>query len=606
MSKKVKGTKMDLSTFVGDANDKLSLPTAPADPSTRPERRYGDRGDRGNRDGGGFNRDREGGGRGYNRDGGGSGGGGYNRNEGGNNFRDRDGGRFDRNDRNDDRESGGGGWGRNDRRRDPVDESNNDNGDGEAWQKVSSNSGYRSRGGKENFVAEERPDHLKLKLTSTKAPEPTTSNTPSTITTADNTTQSTVKEDKWDKLFKNSTSTSESRPYGNDRGSGGGGFRDRDGGGGGGSFRDRDGGGGGGFRDRDGGGGGGFRDRDGGGRRGGYDDHRGGGYENRGGRYEDRGDSRGGYQRGGGGGGYNRNRGDDEEITDSRFAGKFGGGGSSNYRRGGGESSEVVLPTAPRNALGSGPVNPPKPIIPAGPTPEEVKAAQEAKAKKIAEKEEEERKAKELKLAAQQAKEAEIEKKKNARMISIAAAIDLLATGLKGESLVAHVQALANDSNNNAIVPTGAAILRQILTLHSSENESTAIVDSKWWVKEEYGSVLSHLLVDGGSNSSLKAQIDALCEIQLFCHEKKFPKINVKGKDRKLIEVTFTLLLNNMLIDGEAFLIWAENDNGVEEGKSNALFQTDSFLTELRKLEENNEEYDEDDDEVDAPRTIIK
>jgi len=100
----------------------------------------------------------------------------------------------------------------------------------------------------------------------------------------------------------------ESRPRGEPRGGGGGGYR---GGGGGGGYR---GGGGGGY----GGGGGGYEDRGGGG---GYGGGGGGGY--------DRGGGGGGYDRGGGGGGYDRGHG----------GGGFdrgGGGGGGGYDRGGG------------------------------------------------------------------------------------------------------------------------------------------------------------------------------------------------------------------------------------------------------------------------------
>lgn len=232
---------------------------------------------------------------------------------------------------------------------------------------------------------------------------------------------------------------------------------------------------------------------------------------------------------------------------------------------------------------------------PAGPTPAELRAAAEAeqkaaKAAKKLEREEAERKAKEAKAKAAEEAAAALEKAKTEQAVALAAATDALATGLKGNSLLVHV-------NSVPVKPTGAAILKNLLL------QVESVTASKWWVKEEYGEALQGLLA-----GSIPAQVDALYAVQAYCHAKKFPKVEVKGKQVKVIEVLFNLLLTSNIVEPDAFVAWADDDNAAEVGgRVDAIVQTTSFVQSIRDLDV--QEFDdeaEDDEEIDAPREYVR
>lgn len=234
-------------------------------------------------------------------------------------------------------------------------------------------------------------------------------------------------------------------------------------------------------------------------------------------------------------------------------------------------------------------------VAPAGPTPAELRVIAEAeqkaaKAAKKLEREEADRKAKEAKAAAAAEAAAALEQAKTDQAIALAAATDALATGLKGSALLVHV-------NSVPVKPTGAAILKGVL------GQVESVTASKWWVKEEYGEALQGLLVN-----SAKAQVEALYAVQAYCHEKKFPKVEVKGKPTKVIEVIFAVLMNSNIVDPDSFVAWADDDNaGDVGGRVDAIVQTTSFIQSIRDLDlqEFDDEADNDDD-IDAPREYVK
>lgn len=228
-----------------------------------------------------------------------------------------------------------------------------------------------------------------------------------------------------------------------------------------------------------------------------------------------------------------------------------------------------------------------------GPSPAELKAQAEAeqkaaKAVKRAERELAEQKAREAKEAAAAAAAEALEKEKTAHSIALAAATDALATGLKGEALLTQV-------NSSSPKPTGAAILRALL----SQLEDA--VASKWWAADQYGPALSGLLKD-----DVKAQVAALYAVQEYCHSKKFPKVEVKGKQTKLIEVLLAVMLNNNIVDAEGLLAWADDDNAAEvAGRLDAIVQTSTFVAAVRDAAAAQDEEDEDED-IDAPREFVR
>jgi hypothetical protein len=234
------------------------------------------------------------------------------------------------------------------------------------------------------------------------------------------------------------------------------------------------------------------------------------------------------------------------------------------------------------------------PTAPTGPSPAELKAAAEAeqkaaKAAKRAEREEAERKAKEAKEAAAAEAAAALEKAKNEQAIAIAAAADVMASGLKGTALLAHVKGVE-------VKPTGSAVLKALL------EKLDDVTTTKWWVKDEFGTVLTELLKD-----SVKEQVNALYVVQAYCHSKKFPKVEVKGKPAKLIEVLLAVLLNNGMVDSESVLAWADDDNAAEVGgRLDAIVQTTSFVQAIREALAADEEEGDEIDDIDAPREFVR
>ena len=224
-----------------------------------------------------------------------------------------------------------------------------------------------------------------------------------------------------------------------------------------------------------------------------------------------------------------------------------------------------------------------------GPTPEELAAIEEAKiakAAKAAERAEAERKAKEAKEAAKEAERVAQEEAKAAAVVAAGAAGEAYATGLKGEALVAHLKGMA-------VKPTGAALVAIVM---SKLEEPTSL---KWCAIVEYGAAIKSLVGDNA-----KAQAAALHAIQAHLNSlpTKFPKVELKGKTRAVIEALFQLFYANEVVDTMGFFEWADDDDD-SNGKLTAVVQTTSFMQFLREDEDGDEEGEEgDDEEIDAPR----
>jgi len=273
----------------------------------------------------------------------------------------------------------------------------------------------------------------------------------------------------------------------------------------------------------------------------------------------------GGYGGDRGGGSYRRN---DDIDGDSRFANRFGGGGGG----GGGGGQSVPMPLLPQK------------------TDEELKAEADAKAAKAAKKalrEEADRKEKEAKEAAAAAKAAAIVAQKEADAQATKIAASSLANGVKGEAFAEYLSGLSAK-------PTGAALVAEILTKESDPNSL------KWCSPSEYGAAIKSLV-----QGQPKEQMRVLYAIQAHCHKQSFPKLDVKGAKRGLIELLFQLLFQHEVIEDSGFLAWADDDNDEVPGRVSAIVQTTEFIRILTDVEV--EEYDEDaeEDEIDAPMETV-
>jgi hypothetical protein len=233
--------------------------------------------------------------------------------------------------------------------------------------------------------------------------------------------------------------------------------------------------------------------------------------------------------------------------------------------------------------------------MPTGPSAAELKAIEDAKAAKIAKKAEREANEKAAREKKELAAIAEKERKERELIEAEAAgksAITALSSGLKGSALVDEIKSLG------AQAPTGAALLYQVL-----EQSNDDVLSSNWWTDAEYGEALKKLLA-----GSQKKEVAALYSVQIYCAEKKFPKVKVNGVTKKVIESLFGILLSNELIDGESFLAWTEDDEGEDSlGRLDAIVQTTALVNSIREalVMEDSEEEEEEEEEIDASREVF-
>lgn len=221
-----------------------------------------------------------------------------------------------------------------------------------------------------------------------------------------------------------------------------------------------------------------------------------------------------------------------------------------------------------------------------GKSEEQLKAEEEAKAAKAAKalaREEAARQEKAAKEAAAAAKEAEAVARKESETVAANAASAAMATELKGDALVEYLTGLS-------VKPTGAALITEIL---AKESDTTSV---KWVGLAEYGAAIAFLV-----KNKPKEQMRALYSIQIHCHKIKFPKIDVKGTKRAVIDLLFQLLYKYEIIEDYGFLAWADDDEEVP-GRVNAVVQTTEFMRVLTDVDD--EEY-EDDEEIDAAQETV-
>lgn len=162
-------------------------------------------------------------------------------------------------------------------------------------------------------------------------------------------------------------------------------------------------------------------------------------------------------------------------------------------------------------------------------------------------------------------------------------ALELLNTKLKGEGIKEFAEKMETK-------PSCSSFVGEILKTQSANNFNIL-----WLNDSEYGIVLKYLVK---SND----QVNTLFAIQNFCHTLKFPKIDIKGTQRSLIEVIFQLLFKKEIVDDSSFLSWADDERD-SLGRVSAIVQTTNFIQLLTG--DSDEDFEEEDD-VDRPREIVK
>lgn len=162
---------------------------------------------------------------------------------------------------------------------------------------------------------------------------------------------------------------------------------------------------------------------------------------------------------------------------------------------------------------------------------------------------------------------------------------ELINTNLKGDEI-------KNYTNEMSVKPTSASVVRAVL-----KRQTTANI--LWLNDTEYGVVIKNLIRDTDD------KVNVLFAVQEFCHGLKFPKIDVKGTQRNLIEVIFQLLFKKEIIDDSSFLAWAEDDRDFL-GRVNAIVQTTNFIQLLTADDDEDDDEFEEEEDVDRPREIVK
>lgn len=212
--------------------------------------------------------------------------------------------------------------------------------------------------------------------------------------------------------------------------------------------------------------------------------------------------------------------------------------------------------------------------------PTDVKVKEKSKAEKTLEnnaRQEAQKRAMEEKAAA-------VEAGKVNKALKESCAETCLGSALKGSDLTALIA-------SSVAKTTGSALLSVLLSKQADPH------DFKWYKDTEFGNSLKFLLADKKED-----QIEALYVIQAHFHKLNFPKVEIKGVSRNLIDVVFQALYKVEIIDDLSFLDWVEDDNDEVPGKLNAVVQTTQFISFLR---ESDVQSEDEDDEVDAPREIV-
>ena len=251
---------------------------------------------------------------------------------------------------------------------------------------------------------------------------------------------------------------------------------------------------------------------------------------------------------------------------DARFAKSFGGDGTSSggYSRSSRETDAAWAQDPAEIAREKQPLRP------------------RLRRRKRRKKRSEKREAREAAAAAEEAaKQAENEKIERAKQI----AKEVYSTGLKGDSIVEHVTSLSEK-------PTGAAILIEIFANYDD------VKGFKWCTMDEYGSLLRYLI-----GTDVKQQVTALNETQRYCHNLKFPKVDVKGTMKSLFERFFSLYYQLEIINEDGFSAWQDDDDDTIPGRVDAVVQTTTFMSIIFAVSEDEEgdEYEEE-EEIDAPQ----
>ena len=159
---------------------------------------------------------------------------------------------------------------------------------------------------------------------------------------------------------------------------------------------------------------------------------------------------------------------------------------------------------------------------------------------------------------------------------------ELLNTELKGEPIKEYAQKMETK-------PTAASLLKLLLPKLTDASIT-------WLNDSEYGLVLKYLM------GKIDDKVNSLFIIQDYCNRLKFPKIDVKGSQRSLIEVIFQLLFKKEIIDDLSFLQWADDERD-SNGRMTAIVHTTNFM-QLLTDEEDDEDFEEEED-VDRPREIV-
>jgi tRNA isopentenyl-2-thiomethyl-A-37 hydroxylase MiaE len=179
---------------------------------------------------------------------------------------------------------------------------------------------------------------------------------------------------------------------------------------------------------------------------------------------------------------------------------------------------------------------------------------------------------------------AEVQKPSNSKAETAEVVTAALTAQHKGDALAAAIT--SGYAAKDVTLPI--SIFAVVSTIIQHVAASPEAFSGKWYKPEEYGAALKAVM----SGRSLKEQIDGLYAVQDYCSRNRFPKLDVKGKQKKLIEVIMTALLVSEVVDVDTILAWADDEADRDDvpGRVDAIVQMTAMLTTLREPDDVEEE----------------
>lgn len=122
--------------------------------------------------------------------------------------------------------------------------------------------------------------------------------------------------------------------------------------------------------------------------------------------------------------------------------------------------------------------------------------------------------------------------------------------------------------------------IEEIEKEEEGSNTDKRVIELQKGYLSKYAQIFQSFLLDKPN-----LQLSLLYALQTYCHKLQFPK--------GMIFRWFIMLYDLEIIDSEVFLKWKEEVNNEYPDKGKALFQVNTWLNWLEKVEQDDEEEDD-------------